>query len=86
MIEYGDADVMAAGGAEHCFTGCIGGFAASGAHSSTRNDDPPRLLRPWTRGSKRLCWRKVLVKRSRGEYDTLAPVALVIHVELVGFA
>jgi len=47
MIQYGDADVMLAGGAES--TVCplaMGGFAASRA-LSTRNDDPATASRPW---------------------------------------
>ncbi|MBM3351494.1 MAG: beta-ketoacyl-ACP synthase II [Betaproteobacteria bacterium] len=47
MIEYGDADVMVAGGAEAAITRlCVGGFAASRA-LSTRNDDPATASRPW---------------------------------------
>lgn len=49
MIEYGDADVMIAGGAEMASspTG-VGGFAAARA-LSTRNDDPAGASRPWDR-------------------------------------
>jgi 3-oxoacyl-[acyl-carrier-protein] synthase II len=47
LIEYGDADVMIAGGAEMSTTNCgLGGFAAARA-LSTRNDDPETASRPW---------------------------------------
>ena len=47
LIEYGDADVMIAGGAEAAITRlAVGGFAAARA-LSTRNDDPATASRPW---------------------------------------
>jgi 3-oxoacyl-[acyl-carrier-protein] synthase II len=47
MIEYGDADVIVAGGSEACVSPLgIGGFAAMRA-MSTRNDDPTAASRPW---------------------------------------
>lgn len=47
MIQYGDADVMLAGGAEMATSPLgIGGFGAARA-LSTRNDDPERASRPW---------------------------------------
>jgi 3-oxoacyl-[acyl-carrier-protein] synthase II len=47
FIEYGDADVMIAGGAEAAITQLgVGGFAAARA-LSTRNDDPATASRPW---------------------------------------
>lgn len=47
LIEYGDADVMVAGGAESTVSPLgIGGFAAMRA-LSTRNDDPTTASRPW---------------------------------------
>jgi len=47
IIEYGDADVMIAGGTEMSTTNCgLGGFAAARA-LSTRNDDPQTASRPW---------------------------------------
>jgi 3-oxoacyl-[acyl-carrier-protein] synthase II len=49
MIEYGDADVVVAGGAEATVSPLgIGGFAAMRA-LSTRNDDPQTASRPWDR-------------------------------------
>ncbi len=47
LIEYGDADVMFAGGAEACVSPLgVGGFCAARALSS-RNDDPAGASRPW---------------------------------------
>ena len=49
MIEYGDADVVVAGGSEATVSPLgIGGFAAMRA-LSTRNDDPQTASRPWDR-------------------------------------
>lgn len=49
IINYGDADVMLAGGAEMATTHTgLGGFAAAKA-LSTRNDDPQAASRPWDR-------------------------------------
>ena len=46
-IEYGDADVMIAGGAEACVSPLgVGGFCAARALSS-RNDSPAEASRPW---------------------------------------
>jgi len=50
LIEYGDCDVMVAGGAEATITMlAVGGFAAARA-LSTRNDDPATASRPWDKG------------------------------------
>jgi 3-oxoacyl-[acyl-carrier-protein] synthase II len=47
LIEYGDADVMIAGGSESTVSPLgVGGFAAARA-LSTRNDDPATASRPW---------------------------------------
>jgi len=47
LIEYGDADVMVAGGTESTVSPLgVGGFAAMRA-LSTRNDDPTTASRPW---------------------------------------
>jgi len=47
LIEYGDADVMIAGGAEDAISPLgVGGFCAARALSG-RNDDPQGASRPW---------------------------------------
>ncbi|RYG13408.1 MAG: beta-ketoacyl-[acyl-carrier-protein] synthase II, partial [Burkholderiales bacterium] len=49
MIQYGDADVMVAGGAERGSSPTsVGGFCSMKA-MSTRNDDPAAASRPWDR-------------------------------------
>ena len=48
-IQYGDAEVMVAGGAEMATTALgLGGFCSARA-LSTRNDEPGRASRPWDR-------------------------------------
>lgn len=50
LIEYGDADIMIAGGAESTVSPLgVGGFCAAKA-LSTRNDDPLAASRPWDAG------------------------------------
>jgi len=50
LVEYGDADIMVAGGSESTVSPLgIGGFCASRA-LSTRNDDPAAASRPWDTG------------------------------------
>lgn len=47
LIQYGDADIMIAGGAEYATVPtAVGGFCSMKA-MSTRNDDPQRASRPW---------------------------------------
>jgi 3-oxoacyl-[acyl-carrier-protein] synthase II len=50
LIEYGDADIMVAGGSEACISPLgVGGFCAARA-LSTRNDEPASASRPWDVG------------------------------------
>ncbi len=50
LIEYGDADIMVAGGSEATVSPLgVGGFCAARA-LSTRNDDPTTASRPWDVG------------------------------------
>ncbi|MEO7199499.1 MAG: beta-ketoacyl-ACP synthase II [Dokdonella sp.] len=47
LIQYGDADIMIAGGTEYATSPtAVGGFCSMKA-MSTRNDDPTRASRPW---------------------------------------
>lgn len=50
LIEYGDADIMIAGGSEGSICAlALGGFSSARA-VSTRNDDPATASRPWDKG------------------------------------
>jgi 3-oxoacyl-[acyl-carrier-protein] synthase II len=50
LIEYGDAEIMIAGGSEACISPLgVGGFCAARALSN-RNDDPATASRPWDVG------------------------------------
>ncbi|MBV8536489.1 MAG: beta-ketoacyl-ACP synthase II, partial [Alphaproteobacteria bacterium] len=48
LIQFGDADVMVAGGTEAAISRIgVAGFAAARALSTAFNDTPPRASRPW---------------------------------------
>jgi len=50
LIQYGDADVMVAGGAEHAINPLgVAGFCQAKALSE-RNDEPQKASRPWDKG------------------------------------
>ena len=85
LIQYGDADIMVAGGSEMAFTPLgVGSFCQARA-LSLRNDEPARASRPWDKD------RDGFVMAEGGgavvleEYEHAKARGAQIYAELVGF-
>lgn len=85
MIQYGDADAMVCGGAEHATTPtAVGGFCAMKA-MSTRNDEPQRASRPWDAERDGFVMGDGAGVLVLEEYERAKARGARIYAELVGF-
>ena len=85
LIEYGDADVMVAGGSEATVSPLgVGGFASAKA-LSTRNDDPMTASRPWDRDRDGFVLGEGSGAMVLEEYEHARRRGARIYAELIGF-
>lgn len=84
-IQYGETDVMIAGGAEMATSPVgLGGFAAARA-LSTRNDDPQAASRPWDKDRDGFVLGEGAGVMVLEEYEHAKARGAKIYAEMVGF-